>query len=189
VDVGLLVIPHAQTAKLIEPGKRPLRPLCATGRSPARGSTDSSIRRPPHRERAIEAGCLVRPRSCNKLGKEPCARPPAPETIAISSDVARGARNQQIAEKLGIAGAIAQREDNRTIIVAVPRPPYPDAAGAHRQASGRPPHANHIRIIQLMLGHADVKQTQRYLNITDEELRKAMTGAWERRRQLRAVGE
>ena len=39
-----------------------------------------------------------------------------------------------------------------------------------------------------MLGHADIKQTQRYLNITDEELRKAMTGVWERRRQLRAVG-
>ena len=33
-----------------------------------------------------------------------------------------------------------------------------------------------IRTIQLMLGHADIKQTQRYLNITDEELRKAMTG-------------
>ena len=46
-----------------------------------------------------------------------------------------------------------------------------------------------IRIIQLMLGHADVKQTQRYLNITDEELRKAMTGVWERRRQLRAVSQ
>jgi len=45
-----------------------------------------------------------------------------------------------------------------------------------------------IRTIQLMLGHADMKQTQRYLNITDEELRKAMTGVWERRRQLRAVG-
>ena len=44
------------------------------------------------------------------------------------------------------------------------------------------------RTIQLMLGHADIKQTQRYLNITDEELRKAMTGVWERRRQLRAVG-
>jgi integrase len=44
-----------------------------------------------------------------------------------------------------------------------------------------------IRTIQLMLGHADIKQTQRYLNITDEELRKAMTGVWERRRQLRAV--
>jgi len=44
-----------------------------------------------------------------------------------------------------------------------------------------------IRTIQLMLGHADIKQTRRYLNITDEELRKAMTGVWERRRQLRAV--
>ena len=30
-----------------------------------------------------------------------------------------------------------------------------------------------IRTIQLMLGHADIKQTQRCLNITDEELRKA----------------
>jgi len=46
-----------------------------------------------------------------------------------------------------------------------------------------------IRTIQLMLGHADMRQTQRYLNITDEELRKAMTGVWERRRQLRAVSE
>jgi hypothetical protein len=46
-----------------------------------------------------------------------------------------------------------------------------------------------IRTIQLMLGHTDIKQTQRYLNITDEELRKAMTGVWERRRQLRAVGQ
>ena len=46
-----------------------------------------------------------------------------------------------------------------------------------------------IRTIQLMLGHADIKQTQRYLNITDEELRRTLTGVWERRRQLRAVGE
>src|SRR6266851_1593877 len=46
-----------------------------------------------------------------------------------------------------------------------------------------------IRTIQLMLGHADIKQTQRYLNITDEELRKAMTGVWERRRHLRAVSQ
>jgi integrase len=45
-----------------------------------------------------------------------------------------------------------------------------------------------IRTIQLVLGHADIKQTQRYLNITDEEVRKSMTGVWERRRQLRAVG-
>ena len=46
-----------------------------------------------------------------------------------------------------------------------------------------------IRIIQLMLGHSDIKTTQRYLNITDEELREALTGVWERRRQLTAVGE
>jgi site-specific recombinase XerD len=45
------------------------------------------------------------------------------------------------------------------------------------------------RCDQLMLGHADIKQTQRYLNITDEELRKAMTDVWERRRQLRAVSQ
>ena len=46
-----------------------------------------------------------------------------------------------------------------------------------------------IRTIQLMLGHADIKQTQRYLNITDEELRRSMTGLWERRRQLKAVSQ
>jgi hypothetical protein len=31
-----------------------------------------------------------------------------------------------------------------------------------------------IRIIQLMLGHASVQQTQRYLNVTDEELRRGV---------------
>jgi len=47
-----------------------------------------------------------------------------------------------------------------------------------------------IRTIQLMLGHSDIRTTQRYLNITDEELRKALTGVWERRRQqLKAVGQ
>ena len=46
-----------------------------------------------------------------------------------------------------------------------------------------------IRIIQLMLGHSDIKTTQRYLNITDEELRKALTGVWERRRQLHPIAQ
>jgi site-specific recombinase XerD len=44
-----------------------------------------------------------------------------------------------------------------------------------------------IRVVQLILGHSDIKTTQRYLNITDEELRKALTGVWERRRQLMEV--
>lgn len=42
-----------------------------------------------------------------------------------------------------------------------------------------------IRVIQLMLGHSDIKTTQRYLNITDEEMRRALNGVWKRRRQLR----
>ena len=59
----------------------------------------------------------------------------------------------------------------------------------HEGASRLPADGVDIRTIQLMLGHADIKQTQRYLNVTDDELRKAMTGVWERRRQLRAVGD
>jgi hypothetical protein len=44
-----------------------------------------------------------------------------------------------------------------------------------------------IRIIQLMLGHASVMQTQRYLNVTDEELRRGLEVSWSRRRALRLV--
>jgi len=35
-----------------------------------------------------------------------------------------------------------------------------------------------IRIIQLMLGHASIQQTQHYLNVTDEELRKGLEVSW-----------
>lgn len=33
-------------------------------------------------------------------------------------------------------------------------------------------------IIQLMLGHASIQQTPRYLNVTDEELRKGLEVSW-----------
>jgi integrase len=44
-----------------------------------------------------------------------------------------------------------------------------------------------IRIIQLMLDHASLQQTQRYLNVTDEELRKGLEVSWKRGRALRLV--
>jgi site-specific recombinase XerD len=43
-----------------------------------------------------------------------------------------------------------------------------------------------IGVVQLILGHSDIKTTPRYLNITDEELRKTLTGVWEHQRQLKA---
>lgn len=44
-----------------------------------------------------------------------------------------------------------------------------------------------LRTIQLMLGHASLTQTQRYLNLTDEELRRAMEISWEKKTRLRLV--
>ncbi len=38
-----------------------------------------------------------------------------------------------------------------------------------------------------MLGHASVQQTQRYLNVTDEELRRGLEVSWRRARALRLV--
>ena len=35
-----------------------------------------------------------------------------------------------------------------------------------------------IPIIQLMLGHASIQQTQRYLNVTDEEMRRGLEVSW-----------
>jgi hypothetical protein len=74
-DVGPLLIPHAQTAKLIEPGKRPLHdpPLPAQS-TPVRGATHGEPRhdmpRPqsaPNRRRVVAATqsgrCRGRPRS------------------------------------------------------------------------------------------------------------------------------
>jgi hypothetical protein len=44
-----------------------------------------------------------------------------------------------------------------------------------------------VRTIQLLLGHASLTQTQRYLNLTDEELRRAMEVSWDRKRRLRLL--
>jgi hypothetical protein len=44
-----------------------------------------------------------------------------------------------------------------------------------------------IRIIQLMLGHASVQQTQRYLNVTDDELRRGLEGELEAGARASAV--
>ena len=49
-------------------------------------------------------------------------------------------------------------------------------------------HGVDIRMIQLMLGHASIQQTQRYLNVTDEELRRGLEVSWNNKgRPLRAV--
>jgi hypothetical protein len=38
-----------------------------------------------------------------------------------------------------------------------------------------------------MLGHASVQQTRRYLNVTDDELRRGLEVSWKRARALRLV--
>jgi site-specific recombinase XerD len=41
-----------------------------------------------------------------------------------------------------------------------------------------------IRLIQITLGHSTGQQTQRYLNVTDEEVRRRMQPTFIKRRQL-----
>jgi integrase len=48
----------------------------------------------------------------------------------------------------------------------------------HEGACRLPADGVDIRIIQLMLGHASSQQTQRYLNVTDEELRRGLEVSW-----------
>ena len=61
------------------------------------------------------------------------------------------------------------------------------AVTSYRPALARPAHEGacrlladgvDIRIVQLMLGHASIQQTQRYLNVTDEELRRGLEVSW-----------
>jgi hypothetical protein len=46
-----------------------------------------------------------------------------------------------------------------------------------------------IHLVQLMLGHASLQQTQRYLNVTDEELRRGLEVSWKRARPASAPTE
>ena len=53
-------------------------------------------------------------------------------------------------------------------------PTAPGNWGRHETACRWLSRGLDLRAIQLLLGHADLKTTQRYLNVTDEELRKTM---------------
>jgi hypothetical protein len=57
--------------------------------------------------------------------------------------------------------------------------PNPAFDSSQRNADVSPSGRSHV-------GHASVQQTQRYLNVTDEELRKGLEISW-KRRMLKAV--
>jgi hypothetical protein len=75
VDVGPLVIPHAQTAKLIEPGKRPLHdPPPPAQSTPVRGAT--------HGEPRHDMPRAVRAESRSRRSRDPRAHSPAAAAVA-----------------------------------------------------------------------------------------------------------
>jgi integrase len=55
----------------------------------------------------------------------------------------------------------------------------------HEGACRRLADGVNIRIIQLMPGHASIQHTQRYLNVTDEELRRGVEVSWNNKRRPR----
>jgi hypothetical protein len=55
--------------------------------------------------------------------------------------------------------------------------------GCLSPAAVRRQHPHH----QLMLGHASIQQTQRYLNVTDEELRRGLEVSWNNTSRLLRV--
>jgi len=63
------------------------------------------------------------------------------------------------------------------------------AADAPHASSGLPNRLMTALEVAEFIGCHEETVRGAYLNITDEELRKAMTGGWERRLQLRAVGQ
>ena len=88
----------------------------------------------------------------------------------------------------GVGNAEAARQRHRAEAGEEGSGMEPAAAATHRSAMARPAGTKapagccadgvDIRIIQLMLGHASIQQTQRYLNVTDEELRRGLEVSW-----------
>jgi hypothetical protein len=89
---------------------------------------------------------------------------------------------QAVGGDIGCAGRIAgcrvgANGNDRGLQIRVRQDPFnrrgqPDARyspARHELGTG-----SHASDLQLLLGHADLKTTQRYLNVTDEELRKTM---------------
>ena len=76
MDVCPIVIPHAQTAKLIEPGKRPLPRPTATGQFPFRARCDA------WRATARYVSSAVRAESPSRRSRDPRAHSPAAAAVA-----------------------------------------------------------------------------------------------------------